>query len=1005
MRSILRTMTLSLVFGVLACPSAAFAQSQISGTVKDESGAVLPGVTVEAASPALIEKSKSSVSDSNGRFTIVDLRQGIYKVTFSLTGFSTVVRDAIELPANFTANINADMKVGALEETITVSGQTPLVDVQQAAKTQVLSRDMMDTLPSTRNLLAVGAFVPGIRMGTPDIGGSRAMEQTNPRGHGIRTNNTVVAVDGMSINSNETNQSQTYYDDALSAEMTVTTSAQTAENSSGAMKVNSIPKDGGNTASGSVFVGGNDGNWQSDNIDAYLRSQNISSANGVVHIQNFNGSLGGPIQRDKFWYFLASRHISTDEKVANTPEFLIAPNGDFIRSLLDQYIRDALARVTYQVNGQNKVAAFFQRTWKRKGKDFTFGTDPRAATQRDPHKAHYAVGQVKWTNTLSSKILLESGYSTSYQHFNTYNQPYNDYSRYLADGVTYNPLWLANAQKTDTALNINPQCAYTYGCTTWVSNSNDARTEATRKVVVFALSYVTGSHNLKAGFQDSFGPNHNYADRQGDLVENYRNGQPSTVTVYTTPSGAITHVNYDFGYYVQDSWTLNRLTLNPGLRVENFNGQIEETTNPAGRFAPARYFAAVKDMPNWTGDLAPRFSMAYDLFGNGQTAIKFGWGKYYQQQTGNFAQTYVSSAVNESRNWFDCDINAAGSACSTTSLATNNDGIAQLNEIGPTKSPTFGVRPDRNPDPAIQRESSEETTVSFSHSLFSRFSVSGGYYHRSAQNVSTTDRTNTSQADYTSFALPMPALTSPSLAGGADATLNGVLDPNDTLTVYKISAAAAALYGTGLVDKNVADQSIYDGFDFYIQGRLKGGSTVFGSWTVEKNVSVFCSSNDNPNGPAVNDLYTGSPIVSNGGRFCDWRKFQIPFTHEFKASGSYPLPHGIDIGAVFQSYAGSPRVITYTVPAASFPGGQTNTETIILNKPGSLFYPRYNQVDLNFKKNFRVGRKSFSGQVDLFNALNGNAIFARNSAIGASLGQVQTILQGRIVRLAFQMRF
>src|SRR5438445_2566572 len=219
-------------------PVAASAQSSITGVVRDSSGGVLPGVTVEAASPALIEKSKSAVTDANGLYTIVDLRQGTYKVSFTLTGFSTVVRDGVELPANFTATVNADMKVGALEDTITVSGQTPLVDVQQAAKTQVITRDIIDSLPATRNIMSVGNFVPGIRLGTPDIGGSRSMEQTNPRGHGLGNVHTVQQVDGMSVNSQETSNQQSYYDDALSAEVTVTTSAQTAENQSGGMRVN-----------------------------------------------------------------------------------------------------------------------------------------------------------------------------------------------------------------------------------------------------------------------------------------------------------------------------------------------------------------------------------------------------------------------------------------------------------------------------------------------------------------------------------------------------------------------------------------------------------------------------------------------------------------------------------------------------------------------------------------------------------------------------------------------
>ena len=187
--------------GLLVVPSLAAAQSQITGQVRDESGGVLPGVTVEAASPVLIEKQKMAISDDQGRYTIVDLRPGTYKVTFSLTGFSTVVRADVELPSNFVATINADLKVGALQETVTVTGQTPLVDVTQAARTQVLSRDVIDTLPTTRHIFSISNMLPGIRFVTPDIGGSRQMEQTNPRGHGINGAQAQEAIDRMSTAS------------------------------------------------------------------------------------------------------------------------------------------------------------------------------------------------------------------------------------------------------------------------------------------------------------------------------------------------------------------------------------------------------------------------------------------------------------------------------------------------------------------------------------------------------------------------------------------------------------------------------------------------------------------------------------------------------------------------------------------------------------------------------------------------------------------------------------
>ncbi len=238
-----------------------------------------------------------------------------------------------------------------------------------------------------------------------------------------------------------------------------------------------------------------------------------------------------------------------------------------------------------------------------------------------------------------------------------------------------------------------------------------------------------------------------------------------------------------------------------------------------------------------------------------------------------------------------------------------------------------------------------------------------------------------------------------------DPTLVGVLDPNAVLTIYNLNSAKRSVFNTAQVDRNAPDdKSIYNGIETSFAGRLPRGAVVFGGWTVERNVSVFCTNDDNPNGPATTDYYNGES-VSLGGVFCDQRQFNLKFRNEFKLSGNYPLWRGFEIAAVLQSYPGVARTITYTPAANLFPGGRTNSESLILNKPGSLFQPRYNQLDLNFKKLFRAGRKTYSAQFDMFNALNGNAIFTTNNTIGASLGQVNTILQGRIVRLAFQMKF
>lgn len=989
---------LSLLALLLLLPAPGAAQSQFTGQVRDESGGVLPGVVVEAASPALIEKSKSAVTNDQGRYTIVDLRPGVYRVSFTLAGFSTIVRDGVELPSNFVATINADLKLGSLEETITVSGEPPLVDVTQAARRDVVTRDMLDALPTTRHVFSVSNMLPGIRFGTPDIGGSRQMEQTAPRGHGVNGAQAQEAIDGMSTSSQESNIVWTYVNDSIVQEVTVTTAAHPAEVQGGAMRMNMIPKDGGNVFSGSIFLGGSDGNWQASNIDDYLRSQNISRGNGIAHVQTFNGSLGGPIMRNRLWFFATSRHASTDEIVANVGETIVTPQGEQLKTTIDQYIRDALGRVTWQMNQKNKFAVFFNRTWKRKGKDYLAGSDPRAGSYRDPRTGKYAVGQAKYTNTLSSRWLLEAGYSSPINHITIDNQPSISLPRYLSDG-RFNPAWLANARREDTANNINPRCALPIGCRVWVSNGQDQRTIATGHRTVASASWVTGSHNVKFGIDRSFGWARVYTERQADLVQSYQNNRPASVTVFSTPGARNVSVDYDLGYYIQDAWTIRRLTLNIGLRVDNFQSSYEETANPAGRFAPARFFPERKNVPNWNNDLAPRFSAAYDLFGDGRTALKGSWSKYYERLTGGFANTYAPGVQSESRNWFDCDLNAARNACSTAVLATNGDDIAQDNEIGPSGTANFGVTvSDRDFDPNIQRQGDTEITATISRQLASRISVNAGWYHRTYQDLRQMDRTLITKSDYTSFTIPMPNVS-------RDATLAGVINPSQVLTIYNLNSTKRSVFNTAGVDKNVGDQSIYNGFDVTFNARPWPGTTVFGSWTTERNISVFCSSDDNPNGPPVVDLYTGV-LVANGGGFCDQRNSDIPFTHQFKMAGNYPIPVvGVDVGVVLQSYAGTARTITYQPAAGVFPGGRTNTETVILNEPGSLHFPRYNQVDLNLKKNFRMENKTFSGQIDFFNLMNANAIFARQDAVGNSLGDVTTILQGRLIRLAFQMRF
>lgn len=986
----------------LLLPTLAWAQTSIVGAVRDPSGAVLPGVTVEASSPALIEGTRTVVTDEQGRYRIEALRPGPFRLTFTLTGFGTIVRAGVDVPSDTVVTVNAEMTVGTIEESITVTGEAAQVDVLQASRTQVLTREVIDALPVSRNVMSIGVLAPGVRPGTPDIGGTRMTEQVGLRAHGLGGNDAEQLVEGMSIQSLE-GPSQSYFDDMLQSEITVMTSGIPADTSGGGIRLNSVLKDGGNQFSGAAFLGYSSGDWQSDNVDDFLRAapQSIRSANGVKRIQMFSASFGGPIKRNKAWFLVTARHQGSDEIIADVPPQITAPDGEVIDTLSDSYVRGPSVRLTWQATTNNKIAMFGSRWWKRKGKDYAAGTDPRIGQFRDPKHAHHFVGNVKWTSTLGGKFLVEAGYSVA--EFDWLGGP--------ATGVMKQrgtPEWYTQTRKIDSQRQIHPQCAYDTGCTAWGSLLSQ-RQDNTRHVLDGRVSYVTGSHNIKIGYTHEFGPDGRIASEyNGDLQQNYTQGRPSSVTVYNTPLDAPGYIQYDSGLFVQDSWTLRRLTLNPGLRVEWFAAGMREALAAEGRFAPARFFPKQYDLIKWGPDYSPRLSAVYDLFGDGRTALKTSVSKYHRQYDADPFLAYADAGIRqENRNWFDCALNAAGSACSGAAAATNNDGIVQDSEIGPSPAGgTFGQRSGALPGD-LRRQYNWEYTAGVQHQLLPRLAVGALFVKRRVQNIQLTDRTFITRDDFTSFQVPLPAISDPAVAA--------VLDPSALVTVYNLNSSKASVYNQGLVDRSSeSDRSFYTGFETSFSARLASSATLFGSWTTERNISVFCESDDNPNGTpgssgstsaTITDLYQGR-IVSSGGRYCDQRNFDIPFLHEFKLAGNYTVGWGIDAGAVLQSYPGLERVITWVPPASVFPSGQrTQSETVILNEPGSLYTERWTQVDINVRKNLHRGNQIHTFQLDLFNVFNANAVRTQTDTVGTSLGQVTAIMPGRFPRIVYQIKW
>jgi hypothetical protein len=295
----------ALFASLLIWASPVAAQSAIAGVVRDDSGAVLPDVTVEASSPALIEGTRTATSDGSGQYKIIDLRPGEYAVTFTLTGFGTVRREGIQLPAAFTATVNVDLRIGTLEETLTVTGQSPVVDTQSSVSQSVMNRDVLDTIPTGRDIWSAGQLIAGMTTSSPDVGGTKGMQQPTLQVHGSASSDNTYQQDGITIQhvAFSGNQTGFYYNDGDMEEVVYRTSALPAESAYGGVQIKMVPREGGNMFKGAIFASGATRAMQSNNVDEELEQRGLTAANHIDNVYDFNASVGGPIRRDRLWFF------------------------------------------------------------------------------------------------------------------------------------------------------------------------------------------------------------------------------------------------------------------------------------------------------------------------------------------------------------------------------------------------------------------------------------------------------------------------------------------------------------------------------------------------------------------------------------------------------------------------------------------------------------------------------------------------------------------------------
>jgi hypothetical protein len=962
----------------LTFPAAAAAQGTagISGSVKDTTGSVLPGVNVEASSPALIEKVRIAVTDSAGEYKIVSLPPGVYTVSFSLAGFSSVRRDAVELTTGFTATVHAELRVGSVEETITVTGASPIVDVQNVKRQVVMTRDVVDALPTGKTAVEVATLIPGVQLmngtgsgaASTGMGGSLGMDQfATLAAHGSRPADTRLEVNGVNINIFGQRQDSTYanFQDGNVQEYSFEISAHSAESETGGVRVNIVPKDGGNRFSGQLFANYADDSFQSDNMTDELRATGLRDPDHTVSLWTFNPSLGGPVARDRLWFYAGySRMINERLKAGtyfNTDLAAWRPTFDTSQqATAAEKTHDSNVRLTWQAAPKHKVAFYYSNNRLCQcpyliGATYVGINAPEGATLA-PRTSNLA--QVNWTATFTNRLLVEVAGSLP-----QYKKGHDFYVTPVEPRIT--------EQSTGVSFRAaNPSLFF----------DDENKTP----VVKGSVAYVTGTHAIKAGASYRHATAEQFYEVFQDLTFTTLNYRPTQVTYHATPYYPRANESA-LGLFAQDQWTLKRLTLNLGLRYDYYEQGYPDISLPATRWvANARNFPAAT-LVGWK-DLSPRLGAAYDVFGTGKTAVKASVSRYNVQSLFLNDQNPARANVMMSRTWTD----------PSGDFIIQGDPFnpAANGELGPSLNRNFGLEIipyNFDPDFAFGygvRPFNWEGSVSLSHEIVPRVSVNVAYYRRWYGNFQVNDNLLVEPADYSPYQVTAPADSRLPDGGGYVITDLWDLNPNKVGQNQTITTSSSK-YGDQIEHWN--------GVDLSAQARMPGGVIVQGGLSTGKTTTDNCD--------------VGSKLDNPSARFCH---NETPFLTQYKFGGSYVLPYDVQLSGTLQSFVGGPiqANATYTnaqiAPSLGRSLSSGTTATITLLEPNTMYNDRVSQVDLRVAKNFAFRGVRIKGMLDVFNLFNINTITNVNNTYGttgASWLVPTAISLARLVKIGAQIDF
>jgi hypothetical protein len=1000
--------TLLVLVCLIIAPAVAWAQATIAGSVRDSSGAILPGVTVEAASPVLIEKVRTAITDGTGRYRIEDLRPGTYTVTFTLPGFVTVRSEGLLVSGTAVTTVNGELRVGGVQETITVTGETPVVDVQSTRRQLVLDNDTIRSIPSVRSYSSLLITVPGVQTDRNNVS-TGPLIAIFPI-HGGRGVESRLYVDGLNIgNAPGGNQPSHYVADVGNAqEVTFQTSGGLGESETAGLIMNLVPRTGGNSLSGQVFFSGFSSGMQSDNYSDELASRGVLQPNPLKQVYDFNAAGGGPIRRDALWYYVSAR---TQGQKRDTLNLYYNQNGGnpsawtYVPDLSKPAFSDRTwesvnGRLTWQASQRNKLSFFWDEQWicRNCSGATSFSGSPTSTTSPEaegfgdyfPQRTQ----QAKWTSPLTNKLLLEAGVGTSYYQWGNRERPDNA-TRDLVRVVNNNQV-VVPATATTPAIVAN----LTYRSQNWlIAKTNSVNWTA-------SASYITGAHSMKFGYQGNWWMDDRDAHMNSqDLQFNLANGVPTSLNEYINPFETKNRA-MQTSFYAQEQWTLNRLTLQGALRYDNpWSWFPEQQVGPTRFFPNAIHFDRTDGVTGYH-DITPRMGVAYDVFGTGKTAIKINLGKYLQgASTSNLAANANPAArlpfgpamgagfanPGVQRPWTDLDGDFTPDCNLTNPLAQSPATTGSADICGPINNLAFGTNQAVNRiDPGLLsgwgvRPSDWSFSASIQQELFPRTSVEVAYHRRWFDQFSSggglgfvTDNEAIPASGFDSFCINIPS--DPRLPGGGGGQECGLLNPRPEFQGRVQNLIRAT--------KDVGDDTRVTNYvDVTLNVRMDNGLNLQGGTSTGKIVDDWCDIRAQvPEGvPGVGFLVPGAL-----NPFCH---VESPWLTQFRALSSYTIPKvDVLVSAVYQDKPGSPG-IDASLSATQLIFGNDPTIVAQLGRPltdlpvtfvnfvapRTWYGDRIRQLDFGAKKILRFGRYRTTVGVDFFNVLNSNVNLVYNT--------------------------